>query len=63
MDLNDLIGYEMSEAKQLLKNEGFENIDIIINSKENEKCNKTLVCSVRQTDNHITLICGQFYII
>ena len=63
MDFNELIGLDEELAKKILRDNGFENIKTIINSKEDEKCNKLLVCAVKQTEMGITLICGKFYII
>ena len=63
MDFNELIGLEENSAKEILKGNGFENIKTVINAKEDEKCNKLLVCAVKQTEDVITLICGKFYII
>lgn len=63
MDFNDLVGLEENEAKQILSQNGFSDVKTIINAREDEKCNKTLVCAVKQTENRITLICGRFYFI
>ena len=63
MDFSELIGLEEELAKKILTDNGFENIKTIINSKEDEKCNKILVCAVKQTEIDITLVCGKFYII
>ena len=63
MDFNTLIGLEEFEAKQILTQNGLDDIETIINAKIDERCNRTLVCAVRQTKNHITLICGRFYIL
>lgn len=61
MDFNTLIGLDAEEAKIILKQNNFNNIEVKINAKEDDKCNTTLVCAVKQEGNCITLICGNFY--
>ena len=63
MNFDDLIGLEESEARKILAQNGYNNINTFINSKEDNKCNKALVCAVKQADDGITLICGEFYIL
>ena len=60
-NFNDLIGLELGLAKEKLKNNGFKNINIVLNSKHNEKCDTVLVCAVKENNNGITLICGEFF--
>ncbi len=59
-DKNKLIGLEISKAKEILKLNGFKNIEIILNAKHNDKCDTNLVCAVRETEENIILICGEF---
>lgn len=63
MNFDDLIGLEESKVRKILLEAGYKNIETVINTKENDKCNKTLVCAVQQDQGRITLICGKFYII
>lgn len=63
MDFDVLIGREEPIARKLLLENGYNNITTIINSKEDDKCNTTLVCAVQTQGDAITLICGEFYLI
>lgn len=63
MDFEKLIGLDEQTARKILQENGYSNITTVLNSKENEKCNTTLVCSVKNLGENITLICGEFYII
>ena len=63
MDFNSLIGLEVIEAKKLLIENNYNNISVIINAKEDVKCNTTLVCAVKPSEDGITLICGTFYLL
>ena len=63
MDFKSLIGLELEKAKKVLNDFGYNDIEEIKNSKEDEKCNKILVCAVKQTEIDITLVCVKFYII
>lgn len=63
MDFENLIGLDEQTARKILQENGYNNITTILNSKENEKCNTTLVCAVKNFGENITLICGEFYII
>lgn len=62
MDFNSLIGLSEQKAKQFLLQNGYNNIETIINSKNNEKCDTLVVCAVRETEKKITLVCGEFYL-
>lgn len=62
MDFNSLIGLSEQKAKQFLLQNGYNNIETIINSKNNEKCDTLVVCAVREADKKITLVCGEFYL-
>ena len=61
MDLKDLIGLEEKKARKVLIDFGYNDIETIINSKENELNDTLVVCAVRQNKSKVTLICGEFY--
>ena len=60
IEFNNLIGIEVSKAVEILKADGFEKINIIMNAEHNDKCDTVLVCAVRVADDGINLICGEF---
>ena len=62
MDFNSLIGLEEKKARQILNENGYNNIETKINSKENDLCDTMVVCAVRENHGLITLICGEFYL-
>ena len=62
MDFKSLIGLEMKKARNLLIDFGYNDIETIINSKENELNDTLVVCAVRQNKSKVTLICGEFYL-
>ena len=62
MDFNNLIGLEEQKARQFLIENGYNNIETIINSKDNNLCDTKVVCAVRNNGERITLICGEFYL-
>ena len=61
--MENLIGIEPEKAIEILKESGYKKINTIINAKDNEKCNKILVCSVKYDSDTATIICGKFYIV
>ena len=60
MDFNSLIGLTDSEAKQILIQNGYSDIEIKINSKHDEKFDALLVCAAKEDDEKVILICGEF---
>jgi hypothetical protein len=62
MDFNSLIGLDEQKARQVLIENGYNNIETKENSKDNDLCDTKVVCAVRETENKITLICGEFYL-
>ena len=62
MDLKDLIGLEVKKAKKILSEFGYNDIEEIINSKDNELCDTTMVCAVRENGTKVTLVCGEFFL-
>ena len=62
MDYKDLIGLKIEKAKKVLNDFGYNDIEEVINSKENELCDSLVVCAVREKNKKITLICGEFYL-
>jgi hypothetical protein len=61
-DVSSLIGYNLQEAVDILKENGLTKINIIENIKHHELCDNVLVCGVKQAGNEVTLICGEFYL-
>ncbi len=62
MDFKSLIGLELSKAKKVLYDFGYNDIEEVKNSKENELCDSLVVCAVREKDKKINLVCGEFYL-
>ena len=62
MDFNSLIGLDEQIARQILIKNDYNNIETILNSKDNNLCDTRVVCAVRKTNEKITLVCGEFYL-
>ena len=62
LNFDDLVGLNLDEARKILKENGYNKINVILNSKSAKECNEMLVCSVRFEKNNITLICGEFLV-
>ncbi len=62
MDFNSLIGLEEFEAKQILSENGYNDIKTINNSRHDELCDSLLVCGVKENGNQVILVCGEFYL-
>ena len=62
MDFKNLIGLEEQKARQVLLENGYNNIETKVNSKDNDLCDTKVVCAVRENEHTITLICGEFYL-
>lgn len=64
MNFDDLIGLEESQARFLLLNNGYNNIETFINSKDDDNnYNKLIVCLVKYDGIVVTIICGRFNLI
>ena len=61
-DFDSLIGLEVSEAKEILAKNGFNDINIVINSKQNDKTDTLVVCATNFCGDFVTLVCGEFYL-
>ena len=61
-DFSSLIGIEKNEAIDILKKNGYNKTEIIINSKSNNLCDSLLVCKAEEKDNEVILVCGEFYL-
>ena len=57
-----LIGLEITKAKEILSLKGYNNIEVILNSEHNDKCDTVLVCAVKKDNNSVKLICGEFFL-
>lgn len=62
MEFNDLIGLDVTDAKKVLNNFGYNDIEEVINSKSNDMCDTLVVCAVRESNKKITLILGEFFL-
>ena len=62
LDLKSLIGLELSEAEKLVLANGEYKINVIMNSKQNDKCDTVIVCNAKQDGGVINLYCGEFYL-
>lgn len=60
MDFNSLIGLEEKEARQVLAQNGYNNIETIINAKHVELCDSLLVCLAKEENGKVHLVCGEF---
>lgn len=59
-DFDSLVGLDPNEAINILHKNGIDEVETILNSKHNDKCDTTLVCAVRFSDGKATLVCGEF---
>ena len=62
MDFKDIIGLEVTKAKKVLADFGYNDIEVKKNSKEDGLSDSLVVCLVREKNSKITLICGGFYL-
>ena len=62
MEFNDLIGLDVTDAKKVLNNFGYNDIEEVINSKSNDMCDTLVVCAVRESNKKITLILGELFL-
>lgn len=60
LNLQDLIGMELSKAKEKIKNETEFTVEVIINAKNNDLCDSLVVCNAKLSENIIKLYCGEF---
>lgn len=61
-DFELLIGQTKEKALNILAENGYNDIECIINSKSNALCDSLLVCKVENCDNKIKLVLGEFYL-
>ena len=61
-ELKKLIGLDIEEAKKLISADDEHKINIIMNSKHNEKCDSVIVCNAKLENGVINLYCGEFYL-
>ena len=61
-DISCVIGLEPEKAIVKLNENAIYKIEIIKNSKNNDLCDTTLVCSAKWTGDVVTLVCGEFYL-
>lgn len=60
-EFDELIGLDVLDAKKILQNFGFKDIEIILNSENNDKCDTQIVCAARYDEKTVKLICGEFF--
>ncbi len=60
LDLKLLIGKDIESAKIILNENNENNIEVIENSKHNEKCDTLLVCKAEKVGEKVRLVCGEF---
>jgi len=61
-DFESLIGYKKDEAVKILSENGYKNIEFIINSKRNDLCDALLVCKALLHNEKVILVLGEFYL-
>lgn len=61
-NFESLIGQKKDKALEILANNGYKDIEIIINSKKNELCDSQLVCKAIQENGKVVLVIGEFYL-
>ena len=61
-DFESLIGLSKDDAIKILQNNGYNKIEIIINSKSNDLCDSQLVCKAEEKNGIVRLIVGEFYL-
>ena len=63
MDFKDLIGLDVTDAKKVLNNFGYNDIEEVIkNVDHNELCDSFLVCLAKENNGKVSLFCGEFYL-
>ena len=61
-DFECLIGQTKDCAVNILNQNGYNNIEFIINSKRNDLCDSLLVCKAEFIDGKVVLVLGEFYL-
>ena len=61
-EFESLIGLKKDDAIEILKNNGYNDIEIIINSKSNNLCDSYLVCKAEEKNGMVMLVLGEFYL-
>lgn len=59
-EFSNLIGLTEEKAKELLRQNGVDLVEVVVNSKHNERCDSKLVCAVRQKADGVELVLGEF---
>ena len=62
MDFKDLIGLKVDDAKKVLNNFGYNDIEEVINSKTNDQTDTLMVCAVRHDHKKVILVLGEFFL-
>ena len=62
MEFNSLIGLDEQKARQVLAKNGYNKVEVIINSKDNNLCDTKVVCAICENEGVVTLLCGEFYL-
>ena len=61
-DFSNLIGLTETQAKETLKDNGFENVKTIVNAEHKEICDSLVVCKAYLEEDEVVLVCGEFYL-
>ena len=61
-DFDCLIGLDKNKAIEILSQNGYNNVEVVINSKENSFCDSLLVCAALQKNDKVVLTMGEFYL-
>jgi len=62
LELKSLIGLDPKDAEKILKEYNINDVEVVLNSKHNEKVDSLVVCAARKEENKVILICGEFYL-
>ena len=62
LNLRNLIGKKKEDAVKILTENGYNDIEVIINSKSNDLTDSVLVCKAEKINEKVVLVCGEFYL-
>ncbi len=62
LDFENLVGLDSKQAAEILHENGYKDIEIVINSNKNLLCDSLLVAKVKKNGGKVVLVCGEFYL-
>ena len=62
MDFSSLIGLDEQKAIQILKENGYKDIEVKRNFEHKELCDSFLVCLAKEENGKAVLISGEFHL-